>query len=292
MRKLSGALLAGVAGVAVGASGLGVAGAATGGSFLLGRSNHETATATLTSDRGAPLALHAVKGQPPLTVNSSTMVRRLNAAEVGGLPAAALQHTLTGRCGTGIAAVTPTGSVSCATAALPIRSSTTWVVPAGVHALSVQAIGGGGGGAAAGKGQQAGGGGAGAVVSEILGVSPGERLDVVVGKGGAGGNPSAPAAGGSATVIYRQSADGETLVDAGGGHPGRAGGRSTVCGRGTGGVPRQTDAGQPVTAAVGQPGSCAAGGGAAGWPGAGGAPSRGGAGAAGQPGSVLLTVAG
>ena len=120
MRKLSGALLAGVAGVAVGASGLGVAGAATGGSFLLGRSNHETATATLTSDRGAPLALHAVKGQPPLTVNSSTMVRRLNAAEVGGLPAAALQHTLTGRCGTGIAAVTPTGSVSCATAALPI----------------------------------------------------------------------------------------------------------------------------------------------------------------------------
>jgi hypothetical protein len=74
-------------------AGFGVAGAATGGSFILGRGNHETSTASLANSRGTPLSLSAPKGKAPLTVNRSTEVKNLNANYVGGLSATSIKPT-------------------------------------------------------------------------------------------------------------------------------------------------------------------------------------------------------
>ncbi len=71
--------------------GLGVADAATGGSFILGRTNHESSTASLVTSRGTPLSLSAPKDKAPLAVNRSTEVKNLNAEYVGGLSATALR---------------------------------------------------------------------------------------------------------------------------------------------------------------------------------------------------------
>jgi hypothetical protein len=73
--------------------GAGLAGAATGGAFLLGRSNSETSAATLSNSRGTPLSLSAPKNKAPLAVNRNVMVRNLNAQYVGGLSASALKPT-------------------------------------------------------------------------------------------------------------------------------------------------------------------------------------------------------
>jgi hypothetical protein len=73
--------------------GTGLASAATGGTFVLGRGNSEATTAKLTNSRGTPLALSAPKGKPPLAVNRSAVVGNLNANYVGGLSAASLKAT-------------------------------------------------------------------------------------------------------------------------------------------------------------------------------------------------------
>jgi hypothetical protein len=73
--------------------GAGLAGAATGGAFLLGRSNTETSTAGLSNSRGTALSLSAPKNKAPLAVNRNVMVRNLNAQYVGGLSASALEPT-------------------------------------------------------------------------------------------------------------------------------------------------------------------------------------------------------
>jgi hypothetical protein len=73
--------------------GAGLAGAATGGTFLLGRSNSETSTAGVSNSRGTPLSLGAPKNKAPLAVNRSVMVRNLNAQYVGGLSASQLKPT-------------------------------------------------------------------------------------------------------------------------------------------------------------------------------------------------------
>jgi hypothetical protein len=62
-----------------------VATAANGGSWLLGRSNSETATTTVTNTAGVPLSLVAKTGYAPLKVNSSTVVTNLNADKLDGL---------------------------------------------------------------------------------------------------------------------------------------------------------------------------------------------------------------
>jgi len=77
--------------VAVILGGFGVADAATGGSFILGRTNHESSTALLVTSRGTPLSLSAPKGKAPLAVNRSTEVKNLNAEYVGGLSASTLR---------------------------------------------------------------------------------------------------------------------------------------------------------------------------------------------------------
>jgi hypothetical protein len=64
--------------------GAGIAGAATGAAFMLGRSNSETSTAKLSDSRGTPLSLSAPKNTAPLAVNRSAMVKNLNAQYLGG----------------------------------------------------------------------------------------------------------------------------------------------------------------------------------------------------------------
>jgi hypothetical protein len=71
--------------------GFGVADAATGGSFILGRTNHESSTASLATSRGTPLSLSAPRGKAPLAVNRSTEVKNLNSEYVGGLSASTLR---------------------------------------------------------------------------------------------------------------------------------------------------------------------------------------------------------
>jgi hypothetical protein len=71
----------------------GTAYAATGGSFILGRANHETSTASLADSKGTPLALSAPAHRAPLAVNRNTMVKNLNAQYLGGLTATGLAET-------------------------------------------------------------------------------------------------------------------------------------------------------------------------------------------------------
>jgi hypothetical protein len=71
----------------------GFADAATGGNFLLGRTNTDTATSVLTDTTGVPLSLNAPSGKSPLSVNSTLQVNRLNAQYVGGDSASQLQST-------------------------------------------------------------------------------------------------------------------------------------------------------------------------------------------------------
>lgn len=71
--------------------GAGLADAATGGTFTLGKSNSENATATLSDTKGTPLSLQAPAGQAPLTVNRNIQVNNLNAQYLGGKTAAQLQ---------------------------------------------------------------------------------------------------------------------------------------------------------------------------------------------------------
>jgi hypothetical protein len=73
--------------------GSGLASAATGGDFILGRANHETTTAALANSRGTPLSLAAPAGRAPLAVNRTGMVKNLNAQYTGGLTAAQLRAT-------------------------------------------------------------------------------------------------------------------------------------------------------------------------------------------------------
>lgn len=100
--------------------GTGVATAATGGTFILGRGNTATTRTGLTNTEGTPLSLAAKTGHPPLMVNNSVKVSRLNADQLDGLDSAALQRRVTGTCAGGaISAVAASGAVTCA--ALPGR---------------------------------------------------------------------------------------------------------------------------------------------------------------------------
>ena len=82
VRSLGPATVAVALALIIGAAGF--ADAATGGTFLLGRTNTDDATSVLTDTRGVPLSLNAPSGQSPLSVNSTTQVNRLNAQYLGG----------------------------------------------------------------------------------------------------------------------------------------------------------------------------------------------------------------
>ncbi|HEY2505106.1 MAG TPA: hypothetical protein VGI58_01200 [Streptosporangiaceae bacterium] len=73
--------------------GAGIAGAATGGAFILGRASAESTRATLSDSRGTPLSLAAGAGKAPLAVNRTAMVGDLNASYLGGLSSTSLRMT-------------------------------------------------------------------------------------------------------------------------------------------------------------------------------------------------------
>ena len=91
LRSLSPAAVAAAASLLIGGAGL--ADAATGGTFILGKANHETSTASLADTKGTPLALSAPAGKAPLAVNRKAMVKNLNAQYVGGMSATGLAVT-------------------------------------------------------------------------------------------------------------------------------------------------------------------------------------------------------
>jgi hypothetical protein len=61
--------------------------AATGGTFILGKANKASSVTSLSNSKGTALALSSADGKPPLTVNSSVQVPKLNASKLGGVPA-------------------------------------------------------------------------------------------------------------------------------------------------------------------------------------------------------------
>jgi hypothetical protein len=69
--------------------------AATGHPLLIGKSNSGVGTTTLkNAGRGPALSLNSSKSSPPLVVNSSKLVKHLNASAVGGKSAAQLEPTV------------------------------------------------------------------------------------------------------------------------------------------------------------------------------------------------------
>jgi hypothetical protein len=106
-----------------------VAYAATGGTFVLGKSNSATSQTTLTANIGGralqvtntstltgstPLSLTAASGKPPLIVNSGTKVTNLNADRLDGLDSSQFQRPLKSCTGNqAVAGVTQPGLVTC-----------------------------------------------------------------------------------------------------------------------------------------------------------------------------------
>ena len=64
--------------------GSGTAYAATGGKFILGKSNSAGKTSTLTNKHGTALSLNSKAGTPSLKVNRTTKVPNLNADLIDG----------------------------------------------------------------------------------------------------------------------------------------------------------------------------------------------------------------
>ena len=91
LRSVGPATVAVALALIIGAAGF--ADAATGGDFLLGRSNTDNSTSVLTDTSGVPLSLNAPSGMSPLSVNSTLQVNRLNAQYVGGEGVKQLQAT-------------------------------------------------------------------------------------------------------------------------------------------------------------------------------------------------------
>ena len=67
----------------------GTAVAATGGDFILGKSNTAASVTALSNASGTALSLSAAGTKPPLTVSNSVQVPKLNASELGGEGASA-----------------------------------------------------------------------------------------------------------------------------------------------------------------------------------------------------------
>jgi hypothetical protein len=130
VRSVGPATVAVTLALVIGAAGF--ADAATGGSFILGKSNSENAIATLANGKGTPLSLQAPAGKAPLAVNRSIQVHNLNAQYVDGKTAAQLQSN-------GGAGMTVTNE------GIPlspdqIKIVSTGKLPAGTYAVSATAF--------------------------------------------------------------------------------------------------------------------------------------------------------
>ena len=85
MRRPSPAIAISVTALVIAMSGTAVA--ATGGTFILGKSNNATTVTSLSNSKGTALKLSSKDGTPPLTVGNSVQVPKLNASELGGIAA-------------------------------------------------------------------------------------------------------------------------------------------------------------------------------------------------------------
>ena len=112
--------------------GTGFADAATGGTFILGKANKETSTASLADSRGTPLALSAPAGKAPLAVNRNVMVKNLNAQYLGGRTATGL--AVTG--GEGFTAPSTDAAIN----NTPAVVASTGRLPAGTYYVSATAL--------------------------------------------------------------------------------------------------------------------------------------------------------
>jgi hypothetical protein len=85
--------------------------AATGKPLILGHANKAGSTTSLkNTGRGPALSLNSIKSAPPIKVNSSKMVKHLNANKVGGKTAAQLNPSVWRyHLGTTNATLTPNG---------------------------------------------------------------------------------------------------------------------------------------------------------------------------------------
>lgn len=79
--------------VAVLVLGSGTAYAATGGKFILGKSNYAGATSSLSNKNGTALALNSKSGTAPLKVNRTVKVANLNSDLLDGLDSSSLARS-------------------------------------------------------------------------------------------------------------------------------------------------------------------------------------------------------
>jgi len=94
----------------------GTATAATGGTFILGRTNTSGSMTVLTNtSSGTPLRLNARPGYAPLQVNSQSKVTNLNADKLDGVDSSGFQKKVSGACTYGIASLNQSGYGTCAT---------------------------------------------------------------------------------------------------------------------------------------------------------------------------------
>jgi hypothetical protein len=114
--------------------GAGFADAATGGTFILGKANNETSTASLSNSKGTPLKLSAPAGVAPLAVSGTALVPNLNANYLGGLSAADLQPT-------GGDGFTPyNSSIPLGPLGSPTMVASTGALPAGTYYVTATAL--------------------------------------------------------------------------------------------------------------------------------------------------------
>jgi len=83
--KISRTVSFGIGVVATLVLGTGTAVAATGGTFLLGKSNSASTPTSLTNSSGTALVLNSKSGTSPLKVNSTTKATNLNSDQLDGL---------------------------------------------------------------------------------------------------------------------------------------------------------------------------------------------------------------
>ena len=292
--------------IAVGATGTAVA--ATGGTFILGKSNSATTLTTLSNTKGTALSLKAPSGSPALAVSNTNKVARLNADLLDGLNSSQLQRRVSGTCA-GVLAIQGIGTGGGATCSknqlAMFTADGSYVVPAGVHKLYVRAQAGGSGGGGGAAAASGGGGGSGNELEVLIDVTPGETLGVTVGTGGPGGAAGQAGTSGTGSGINRGV--NAVFVTLSGDH-GTAAFNPGTCFAGGGGAGNQAASSLPADPGVltlggedgvyGGNGTCGAGafGGQGGHHGFAGGGGKGGdenaAGEAGLPGYVLIEVVG
>ena len=111
--------------------GVGVAGAATGGNFILGKLNTETSQSYINNSTGVPLKLTAPANFPPLKVSNSNLVSGLNSQYLSGFSA---QQLATG----GDGFTTPATDTPLTTTLKEVAS--TGSLPAGTYYVNATAL--------------------------------------------------------------------------------------------------------------------------------------------------------